>query len=119
MNTRAYHELLTLQKEAALLASMQGILEWDQRTYMPPAASTHRADQSAYLAGVIHHKSTDPKIDSLLKVLEMEDQDADSPEAVNIREWRRDFNKRTKLSRELVEELARTSALARTLETRA
>ena len=112
MNTKTYQELLNRQKEIQLLGSMQGLLEWDQRTYMPQAGAEHRAEQTALIAGVIHQKRTAPPIDKLLHELEADREPDDSPEAVNIREWRRDYDKQTKLSRELVEELTRTSVLS-------
>src|SRR5262249_15227528 len=39
-------------------------------------------------------------------------EDPESPEAVNVREWRRDFDRMTRLPRSLVEELTRATTLA-------
>ena len=68
----------------------------------------------AYLAGLHHEKATDPKIGDLLGAVEGSNLTVDllAPAAVNVREWRRSFNRLTRLPRDLVEETARTTSLA-------
>lgn len=111
----AHDELIRRAKETALLASCAAVLEWDQRTYMPPKGSAHRAEQVALLAGMVHQKATAPEIGELLAQLEggALGREPGSPAAVNVREIRRTYDRATKLPRALVEELARTCALAR------
>jgi carboxypeptidase Taq len=110
----AYDELIRRTREQALLASCSSVLGWDEQTYMPRGGVAHRGDQMALLAGLHHEKSTDPRIGALLGDLEGSDlvRDTEAPATVNVREIRRDFDRRTKLPRELVEELARTTTLA-------
>ena len=71
--------------------------------------------QLALLAGLLHERGTDPKIGELLAELEGSDFVADprSP-AVNVRELRREYDRYVRLPRRLVEDVARTTALAQT-----
>ena len=68
----------------------------------------------ALLAGLYHERATDPKIGEWLGSVEGSEVVAatDSPESANVREWRRGFDRLTKLPRSLVEELARTTTVA-------
>ena len=81
---------------------------------MPRGGVKHRGEQMALLAGLVHDRSTDPRIGELLSDVEGSPlvADAESVEAVNVRELRRDFDRETRLPRRLVEEMARVSALS-------
>src|SRR3990172_8128314 len=111
-SAKAYEELIRRAKEIAMLESCGAVLGWDQRTYMPPKGSGHRAEQLALLAGLAHQKATAPEIGDLLAQVEQSDlvRDPLSPAAVNAREIRRTYTRATKLPPALVEELARTCA---------
>lgn len=110
----AYTELLTLARERALLVSCQNLLEWDEETCMPPGGVEVRSRQRALLAGLIHERTTHPRMGELLAELASSEIVADplSPEAVNVRELARDYERATRLPRSLVEETARVSALS-------
>jgi carboxypeptidase Taq len=112
--TAAYQELIRRTREEALLASCAELLGWDEETYMPRGGVSNRANQMALLAGLLHDKSTEPRIGELLHELEGSPlvHDPESPAAVNVREIRRVYDRRTRLPRLLVEELARTTSLA-------
>jgi len=110
----AYETLIAKARELGLLSSCSALLAWDEQTSMPTGGSTHRGEQMALLAGLHHERATDPKIGELLSIVEASDlvAQADSAPAANVRELRRAFERRTRLPRELVEELARTTSLA-------
>lgn len=110
----AYEELARRSRERSLLTSCSAVLGWDEQTYMPRGGSEHRGAQMALLAGLQHERATDPKIGDLLGEVEGTDllNDPESVEAVNVREWRRSYDRLTRLPRSLVEELARTTTLA-------
>jgi len=111
--TAAYQSLCHHARETAKLASIMGLLEWDERTKMPPAAGAYRAEQISYLAGEIHKRQTAPQVGEWLAEL------ADSPLAADphgdsgtvVRELRRQYDKKTRLPQKLVEELSRTAVL--------
>lgn len=110
----AYAELVKLSRHQSVLASCADLLEWDEETYMPHGGVGHRSEQSVVLAGLLHERQTAPRIADLLAVVESSDliADPDSPAAVNTREWRREFDRQSRLPRSLVEERARLTTLA-------
>lgn len=110
----AYTELIRELKQTALLASCSAVLSWDEQTYMPPAGAAHRADQLSLLSGLVHERSTSPRVGELLSILEASGElgPEDGPMAVNVRETRRRYDRATKLPRRLVEELSRVATLA-------
>jgi carboxypeptidase Taq len=115
MNAQAaYAELVRRTREAAVVLSCAELLSWDELTYMPPGGIENRGSQMAFLAGLHHERSTDPRIGELLNELESSPliADAESPAAVNVRELRRTYSRQTRLPRPLVEELARVTSVA-------
>lgn len=110
----AYAELLAGSRRRAILGSCAAVLGWDEQTHMPPGGSTLRGDQMALLAGLQHEQATDPRIGDLLAIAAQSPlaTDPDSEAAANVRELRRDYERRLKLPQALVEELARTTSLA-------
>jgi carboxypeptidase Taq len=112
--TTAYAELLRRSREAAVLSSCGAVLGWDERTYMPRNGSTFRGDQMALLARLAHEMATDPKVGECLSAIEGSSFVADkgSPEAINVREIRRAYDRAVKVPKDLVEELARVTTRA-------
>jgi carboxypeptidase Taq len=111
---KAYAELVRLSRDETVLSSCVDLLEWDQEIYMPRDGVEHRSDQSALLAGLVHDRGTNPRYGELLSAIEGSDfiSDPDSPEAVNVRELRRGYDRDCKIPRRLVQELARATARA-------
>jgi carboxypeptidase Taq len=109
----SFDELCQLSREAALLESIEGLLGWDERTYMPTKAGPYRAEQMTYLTGEVHKKRTSPRIGELLENLAGSQFAADphSDSGATIRQLKRDYEKRVKLPQRLVEELTRESVL--------
>ncbi|MEM9659724.1 MAG: carboxypeptidase M32, partial [Planctomycetota bacterium] len=109
----SFRQLCQHARETAMLHSALGLLEWDERTMMPPAAGPYRADQVALLSGEIHKRRTAPKVGRWLDELAAAapiDAPDDESQAV-VRELRRDYQKKTRLPQQLVEELSRTSVI--------
>ena len=111
---QAYDELMKEITDVTLLVSCRGVLGWDHEVYMPRGAASFRARQTSYLSGVIHERFTAPRIGELLSTIEGSDlvKNPDSVEAATVRELRHDYDKETKLPKELVEEFNRTTMLA-------
>jgi carboxypeptidase Taq len=110
---KAFDELCSLAREAALIESIEACLGWDERTYMPPAAGEYRAEQMTFLSGLMHKKRTSPRLGDLLGEFSGSDamKDPHSEAATTIRELKRQYDKRVKLPQSLVEELTRASVL--------
>jgi carboxypeptidase Taq len=111
---KAYDELIRRVREESLLTTVEALLEWDEETYMPSGGVENRSEQLALLAGLLHDRGTDPRVGQLLAELEGSDLLADpgSTPAVNVRVLRREYDRSVRMPRHLVEEVARTTALA-------
>jgi carboxypeptidase Taq len=108
-----YQKLCERFREIALVGGVAGLLSWDQDTYMPPKAAPFRADQLACLSGWRHRLAVAPEVNDWIKACEDHGFPTGSKEAVNTREWRRDYDREAKLPQALVEDFQRTSSLAR------
>ncbi|HEX2477267.1 MAG TPA: carboxypeptidase M32, partial [Lacipirellulaceae bacterium] len=94
-----YEKMCAHAREVALLHSTQSLLGWDERTKLPPAGGSYRAEQMSYLAGMIHKRETAPEVGEWLAEL------ADSPLAADphgdtgadIANLRHDYERKTKL----------------------
>lgn len=112
MSSSAYENITARLREIQWIASTGSLLSWDQETLLPEAASPYRSEQLAFLDGWAHRHATDDSFRALLEAAEALDFPADSPQAVNIREIRRAFNRAVRLPTSLVEEFTRTSSQA-------
>lgn len=108
----AYEELLRRMRDIDLLNTTCGVLGWDQETGMPAANASYRGEQLSLLSGLIHERFTDPSIEDLIGKAATGDWDPAGDAAVNLREWRRDFERSRKIPKDLVEAFARASAEA-------
>jgi carboxypeptidase Taq len=81
---------------------------------LPRGGVGYRAEQMALLAGLLHDRATDPRLGELLDELEGSElvRDPEAPPAVNVRQLRREYERRTRLPRSLVEEVARLTSVA-------
>jgi len=108
-----YRELCDHVRQTALLTSIDSLLGWDERCLLPPAAGDYRAEQIAFVSGLIHERRTDPRVGEWLAALAESPLAADptSDSGANLREIRRQYEKKSKLTRQFVEELARATVL--------
>src|ERR1041385_3068976 len=109
----AYRNLLKRAREISLLSSTAELLGWDEETYLPPKGLNHRAEQMAYLSGRAHRLFTASQVGNWISACEQHGFAAGSDEAVNVREWRRSYDRKTKIPARLVEKFARTRSHAR------
>lgn len=109
----AYNKLRARAKEIALIEAASGLLNWDEETGMPRKALPFRAEQIACLSGWSHRQFTAVEVGDWIKACEDHGFAPTSDEGVNVREWRRSYDRATKLSAELVEEFNRATTLAR------
>jgi carboxypeptidase Taq len=114
-------ELQALEKLKAKIAEVVDIvhavavLEWDQQTYMPPQGSEARAEQIATLSKIAHEKFTSPEVGKLIQELEplFREENPESEDYFLFRKVKREYEKDTRISPELVARISRTTALAR------
>lgn len=95
--------------ELADINHAQGLMGWDQETYMPPRGAARRARALGTLAGLYHERLTAPDLVAL--VAELKDAALTGDAAVNVREIDRRQSRSLKLPKELVVELSQTESL--------
>lgn len=108
-----YEEVCRHARQTAVLASVESLLGWDERCLLPAGAGEFRAEQMSLLAGMVHDRQTDPALGSWLNELSASSlaRDSASDSATTIRQLKRQFDKKTKLPKSLVEELTRTAVM--------
>jgi carboxypeptidase Taq len=99
----AYNELLDRYSKVADLESAAEVLRWDQDTKMPAGGNTVRSRQLARLSSLSHNLFVDERTGELLDVLEAGDLSTEQ-EAV-VRELRFQYDRKTRVPEELVDEL--------------
>src|SRR5262245_38056816 len=108
-----YQSLISRSHEIALIEGASHLLGWDQETYMPSQALNFRAEELAYFSGWTHRLFTAPEVGNWIKACEDHQFERGSEEDANVREWRRLYDRKTKLPSQLVEEFQRAQSLAR------
>jgi carboxypeptidase Taq len=108
-----YKKLIKRAREIALVASAGELLSWDLETYLPTKGVGYRAEQLAHLGGHTHRLFIAKKVGDWITACEHHGFPPESDEAANVREWRRRYDRATKLPTRLVEKLQRVRTHAR------
>ncbi|MBE2247785.1 MAG: carboxypeptidase M32 [Candidatus Competibacteraceae bacterium] len=98
-------------KKIALLASVGGVLAWDQETGMPPDAVGIRSQQAGILSGITHEMRTSQALQDCVEEL-LNDSSLTPYQSVNVKEFHRTLQKSIRLSKEFVEQLSLTVSAA-------
>lgn len=110
MDQDSYARLLEVSQEVSVLDSIGRLLRWDQQTFMPPKAIDSRVEQSSMLASLSHQKIICHEMHELLTQLT---GNLDGPDAAaNVRELRREHDRRKKVPTSLVEDMDRAAGNA-------
>lgn len=109
--TPHYDSLCTKSREIHLLGNTAGVLGWDQETYMPSGGVPYRAKQLSWLSGKIHELGTSNSFRDALEGAEQENGDA--LQAANVREFRHQYDRATKLPQSLVEQNSEATSLGK------
>jgi carboxypeptidase Taq len=109
----AYEQLVTHVRQTSLYGSIEAALGWDERCMMPASAAEHRAEQVTLLSGLIHERLTDPRLGEWVGQLSTSGLAGDphGESGTTIRQIKRQYEKRSKLPKALVEELAHTAVM--------
>ncbi len=107
-HVQTFAELRNHLHQTALLASAAELLQWDERTMMPPDGSEFRAAQVAYLSGRAHAMRTSEQIERWLDELDgwSAASDPASDIGATLRMTRKDYEKQRRLPGQLVEAIA-------------
>lgn len=112
MAAAPYQTLVDRTREISFVSTARSLLSWDQETVLPPGGATFRAEQLAYFGGKSHALWTDPEVGTWISQCEAASFPANSTEAANVRQWRWEYDRSTKLPTPLVEEMERVCSHA-------
>jgi carboxypeptidase Taq len=100
--------------EVGDLGRARALLEWDERTQMPPGGRAMRAEQVATLTRVRHERLSDPELGRLIEAArsKLESLPYDSFEASLVRVTAREWEKAQRVPADLRAELSRTASVA-------
>lgn len=102
----AYERLLEKASEIQLVGDAQSLLSWDQEVLLPKSAVSYRARQMAWFSGWVHEQTTSSEWGDWISEAEAELSNPSVSQAANLREWRYQFERSTRLSKEWVEAFA-------------
>jgi carboxypeptidase Taq len=112
----AIAELKKLDEKVTRLGHIAALLEWDQETYLPPDAVEERASQIALIVGLHHEGIVDDDWAALFTKLGYGGGDLpsglDETDSAFLRETLKRWSKKTRVPRELVEDLARATSIS-------
>jgi len=108
----AYSRLLALLKRAQTHETVYSLLAWDQQVNLPPGAAAQRGEQLALMAELHHAAGTTPEMGEALGELEAAKASLTPDQQAVVREARRDFDRATRLPKELVTARAKHSSAA-------
>ena len=102
-------ELLQRLHEIVDLSSLGALADWDQHTAMPSGAGEARMHQMATLQGILHDRSTAPRLGDILHELDevVKQERFNDADRGLVRQALRAYDQATKLPRDLVEEMER------------
>ena len=113
MTAKPLDRLLERLAEVTNLTKTLTLLVWDQRVMMPPGGAAARAEALATVGRIAQQRFIDPEVGRLLDALRglEESSEYDSFEASLIRVTRRQYEKATRVSPELVGEIRHAAVL--------
>ncbi|WP_115865395.1 carboxypeptidase M32 [Halorussus litoreus] len=106
----AYDELLDRYKRISALGDGSQVLYWDQQVMMPEGGTPARSEQLSALSSVVHERLTADEVGDLLD--DAESEDLSDEQAAVVREIRREYDRKSRVPEELVEEHSRLQSEA-------
>jgi carboxypeptidase Taq len=103
-------EIYRVQKELAMLDGINSLLNWDQKTFMPPKSYLDRAEQISVISRMAHNKFIAPAFQKLVNDT-IKTRLRKKDRAV-LERLKKDLDKAKKLPASFVEEESKTTALA-------
>ena len=104
--------LLAKQEKQHHLASVLGLLGWDEQVNLPPGSAGQRAQQLATLSELHHELASDNEIEPLLQQLETDWDQLSPQEQTIVKHTRKDYDRATRLPAEYVTEKAKLDSEA-------
>ena len=110
----AYKKLQAKTRDLILLQTVEGIINWDMETMMPPRAVEQRSQQMALLSRIRHKMSVSKETGELLNAILKSPQhdNLGQIEKRNFHLIKKNYDEQTALPEELVAENAKQQAIA-------
>ncbi|MFM7022010.1 MAG: carboxypeptidase M32 [Flavobacteriales bacterium] len=89
-------------KQIGVIGSIGGVLAWDNEVYKPEKAAGIRAEQNAFISGLIHEKFTSPEFEKTVHAL-LEDKSLTKEQAINVKKVSDDLIKQKKFTTEFIQ----------------
>ena len=111
--------------DASHLQGIEALLGWDQETYMPEGAGAARAEQVAFISGLMHAKLVGEPLKNALEELidlktgELRIMTLNDRETRQLKEIWRDYRQQAALPADFVTELAKHASVSQQAWTRA
>jgi carboxypeptidase Taq len=111
--SQSYDRMMQKVKDLAIVYSVDGVMNWDMETKMPPKGINLRSQQLGILGQIEHKLSTDPETGQLIdKIRNHPDYESLSEiEKRNVHLTKKNYDEMTKLPEELVVEIAKQSTI--------
>ncbi|MFB6070981.1 MAG: carboxypeptidase M32 [Halanaeroarchaeum sp.] len=106
----AYEDLLDRYRRIANLEKTQGLLSWDQQVMMPEGGTPARSKQLSTLSTLAHDLLTDDAIGDLLE--DLDGTDLEPAQRGAVREIEREYRRKSRVPRDLIEEISETATEA-------
>ncbi|MFQ3318806.1 MAG: carboxypeptidase Taq [Natronomonas sp.] len=104
----AYGDLLEQYKRSTYLGDANMVLSWDQEVMMPEGGTPARSKQRGAISAVAHDMLVDDDVAQLLD--ELEGAELPDGEAANVREIRRQYERKARVPTDLVEEISEATS---------
>ncbi len=109
-NKNLLENLYSRLHDMYLLTGIDALLGWDQQVMMPQEGAAARSDQIELVSKLIHERWVDPAFIDVVETLAARGAELGEDDQVNVRETKRQLDKRKKLPKEFVAEKARASS---------
>lgn len=102
----SYKKLLKINETLSHYSNTLSLLYWDDRVCMPPEAAQYRGKQISLITEYIHKIKTSKTYSKLIESLNLDDYPKYSPEWVNIRWWKFEYERNKKIPPKLIAKLS-------------
>ncbi len=109
-----FAELINRLREVSDIRMAEGLLGWDQQTYIPAKGHTARARQIGVLSSLAHERLCSKELNDLLQSLSKDSSLSEEQQAL-LREAKRDREKAVKVPHDLVRDISQTAAQAHSI----
>ncbi|MCX7758742.1 MAG: carboxypeptidase M32 [bacterium] len=106
LKSQNYKKLLKLNEKLGHYESILSLLYWDDRVCMNPKAAKYRGKQIAIITEYIHKQKTSKNYRKLIESISPEEYEKYSPEWVNIKWWKFEYERNIKIPPKLIAKLS-------------